>query len=215
MRLFDLEVGADGRNRMMLSPFRARTGRNQPSNSKFIFGPSTWLRGLIQPPPGRALAYVDWSSQEVAIVAALSGDEKMIAAVESGDVYLASPRAPAWPGGRHEGDARRRRGLCKVVVLAMNYGMAPDARRRLGIGRRGALLHGCSSDLPAASLLEPGRRARPLLGYVETVFGWPVHGCSGPVHGAAQLPGASQRRRDAPLGVLLATRRGSLSGAGP
>ena len=32
--------------------------------SKFVFGPSAWLRGLIKPTEGRALAYVDWSQQE-------------------------------------------------------------------------------------------------------------------------------------------------------
>lgn len=58
MRLADLAVGRDGRNRTMLSAFRARTGRNQPSNTKFIFGPSVWLRGLIQPPPGCGIAYI-------------------------------------------------------------------------------------------------------------------------------------------------------------
>jgi len=74
LRLSDLAVGHDGRNRTMLSAFRARTGRNQPSNSKFIFGPSVWLRGLIKPPPGYAVAYIDWAKQEVGIAAALSGD---------------------------------------------------------------------------------------------------------------------------------------------
>jgi DNA polymerase I len=39
-RLTGLEVGRDGRNRCMLSPFKSSTGRNQPSNSKFLFGPS-------------------------------------------------------------------------------------------------------------------------------------------------------------------------------
>ena len=48
LRLARLQVGDDGRNRCLLSPFSARTGRNQPSNSKFIFGPSVWLRGLIR-----------------------------------------------------------------------------------------------------------------------------------------------------------------------
>ena len=52
--------GSDGRNRCLLSPFRSITGRNQPSNARFIFGPSCWLRSLIQPEPGRAVAYVDW-----------------------------------------------------------------------------------------------------------------------------------------------------------
>jgi DNA polymerase I len=49
LRLTDLAVGSDGRNRCLLSAFRASTGRNQPSNTKFIFGPSTWLRSLIKP----------------------------------------------------------------------------------------------------------------------------------------------------------------------
>lgn len=52
LRLADLAVGRDGRNRCLLSAFRARTGRNQPSNARFIFGPAVWLRGLIRPAPG-------------------------------------------------------------------------------------------------------------------------------------------------------------------
>ena len=48
MRLSDLAVGSDGRNRTLLSAFRSRTGRCQPSNTKYIFGPSVWLRSLIQ-----------------------------------------------------------------------------------------------------------------------------------------------------------------------
>ena len=70
LRLEDLAVGSDGRNRTVLSAFRARTGRNQPSNSAFIFGPSVWLRGLIRPPPGMALAHIDYKTQEFAIIAA-------------------------------------------------------------------------------------------------------------------------------------------------
>src|SRR5262249_32008445 len=46
LRLHDLAGGRDGRDRTILSAFRARTGRNQPSNTRFIFGPSVWLRGL-------------------------------------------------------------------------------------------------------------------------------------------------------------------------
>ena len=38
MRLTKFEVGADGRNRTMLSAFGGKTGRNQPSSNKFIFG---------------------------------------------------------------------------------------------------------------------------------------------------------------------------------
>jgi hypothetical protein len=59
LRLNDLAVGQDGRNRTILSVFRSRTGRNQPSNTKYIFGPSVWLRSLIKPPPGYGAAYID------------------------------------------------------------------------------------------------------------------------------------------------------------
>ena len=45
LRLNDLAVGRDGRNRTLLSPFRARTGRNQPSSAKFIFGPAYGCAG--------------------------------------------------------------------------------------------------------------------------------------------------------------------------
>jgi DNA polymerase I len=59
LRIEKLAVGADGRNRTMLSPFGASSGRNTPSANKFIFGPSVWLRGLIKPGPGMAIAYID------------------------------------------------------------------------------------------------------------------------------------------------------------
>ncbi len=48
LRLNELAVGVDGRNRCLLSPYRARTGRNQPSNSRFIFGPSDWRLTSIE-----------------------------------------------------------------------------------------------------------------------------------------------------------------------
>src|SRR5262249_20144852 len=38
LKTFELTVGDDGRNRCMLSAFRSKTGRNQPSNSNFAFG---------------------------------------------------------------------------------------------------------------------------------------------------------------------------------
>ena len=40
LRLNELSIGPDGRNRTLLFAFRAKTGRNQPANSRFIFGPS-------------------------------------------------------------------------------------------------------------------------------------------------------------------------------
>lgn len=128
LRLNDLAVGRDGRNRLILSAFRARTGRNQPSNSRFIFGPSTWLRGLIRPPPGHGVAYVDWSQQEFGIAAALSGDPNMLVAYQSGDPYLAFAKlAGAVPQDATKKSHEAQRNLFKACVLAVQYGMGPDS----------------------------------------------------------------------------------------
>lgn len=128
MRLANLHVGDDGRNRCLLSPFRSRTGRNQPSNSKFIFGPSVWLRGLIKPQPGWGLAYVDWSQQEFGIAAALSGDPAMMAAYRSGDPYLAfAIQAGAVPAHATKKTHEAERDQFKACVLAVQYGMGESS----------------------------------------------------------------------------------------
>jgi len=128
LRLNDLAVGRDGRNRCLVSAFQARTGRNQPSNSRFIFGPSVWLRGLIKPPPGHGVAYIDWSQQEFGIAAALSGDANMLAAYKSGDPYLAfAKQAGAVPQDATKQSHSAQRDLFKACVLAVQYGMGPDA----------------------------------------------------------------------------------------
>jgi hypothetical protein len=179
LRLHDLAVGSDGRNRTMLSAFGASTGRNTPSNSEFIFGPSTWLRGLIKPEPGMAVAYVDWSQQEFGIAAALSGDEAMMDAYRSGDPYLAfgkqAGRIPA-DGGKETHAAERE--LCKACLLAVAYGMGPEAlARRIGkpmpYGRDLLRLH--HETYPAFWQWSDGAESHAmLLGWLRTVFGWLV-----------------------------------------
>jgi DNA polymerase-1 len=124
LRLAGLAVGQDGRNRCLLSAFRARTGRNQPSNSRFIFGPAVWLRGLIRPEPGHGLAYVDWSQQEFGIAAALSGDPHMMEAYASGDPYLAfAKQAGAVPASATKQTHPGPREQFKACALAVQYGM--------------------------------------------------------------------------------------------
>ena len=125
LRLNELAVGVDGRNRCLLSPYRARTGRNQPSTTRFIFGPSAWLRSLIKPEPGRAIAYVDWSQQEFAIAGALSGDAGMMEAYSSGDPYLTfAKQARAVPPDATKTSHPSERARFKVCALAVQYGMA-------------------------------------------------------------------------------------------
>lgn len=128
MRLATLTVGEDARNRCMLSAFRSTTGRNQPSNSRFIFGPATWMRGLIKPAEGYGLAYVDWSQQEFGIAAALSGDIKMLEAYASGDPYLAfAIQAGAVPPDATKQSHKAPREQFKAAVLAVQYGMGPES----------------------------------------------------------------------------------------
>lgn len=128
MRLSTLTVGEDGRNRCLLSPFRSTTGRNQPSNSKFIFGPSTWLRGLIKPAKGFGIAYVDWSQQEFGIAAALSRDPKMMEAYSSGDPYLSfAKQAGAVPMDATKQSHKAAREQFKACVLAVQYGMGAES----------------------------------------------------------------------------------------
>ena len=128
MRLADLAVGADGRNRVLLSVFGAKTGRNAPSSSQFIFGPAVWLRHLIRPRPGYGLAYIDWSQQEFGIAAYLSGDPTMMQAYESGDPYLAfAKQAGAVPPDGDRDTHGHVREQFKQCALALQYGMEKDS----------------------------------------------------------------------------------------
>jgi len=179
LRLNDLAVGSDGRNRTILSAFRSRTGRNQPSNSKYIFGPSVWLRGLIKPPPGHGIAYVDWSQQEFGIAAALSGDAAMQNAYQSGDPYLAfAKQAGIIPQDATKATHGPKRELCKQCVLAVQYGMeAPSLALRIA-----------QPQIVARDLLRSHHETYPrfwawsdaavdqamLFGVISTVFGWPL-----------------------------------------
>lgn len=128
MRLLDLAVGSDGRNRALLSTFRSKTSRNQPSNTKFIFGPAVWLRNLIKPFPDSAIAYIDWSQQEFGIAAALSRDPAMMEAYSSGDCYLAfAKQAKVVPPDGTKTTHKAERDLFKACILGTQYGMGEAA----------------------------------------------------------------------------------------
>lgn len=125
MRQIKLTVGADGRNRTLLSPFQSKTGRNQPSTTKFIFGLPAWVRSLIKPEAGTALAYLDFSSQEIAIAACLSGDDALWQAYASGDPYIQfAIDADLAPRGATKHSHKQERDACKVIMLGVQYGMS-------------------------------------------------------------------------------------------
>jgi hypothetical protein len=179
LRLNDLAVGHDHRNRCLLSPFRARSSRNAPSNSKFIFGPSVWIRGLIRPPPGHALAYLDWRQQEFGIAAALSTDTAMIEAYRSGDPYLTfAKQAGAVPHDATKKTHSTQRELFKQCTLAVQYGMESDSlARRIGqppiVGRELLQAHH-ETYRTFWRWSDAALTAAMFTGSLHTVFGWRV-----------------------------------------
>ena len=214
LRLADLAVGSDGRNRTPLNPYQSKTGRNQPSSVKFIFGPSTWLRGLIRPEVGRAVAYVDWSQQEFGIAAALSEDPAMMDAYQSGDPYLAFGKQ----AGQIPPDATKRthgpsRELFKACVLGVQYGMGEASlARRIS-----------QPTVMARTLLKFHRETYPrfwswsngtedhamIQGFLRTVFGWPIQiGIDANPRSLRNFPCQANGAEMLRLACCLATERG-------
>ena len=162
-----------------------------------------------------ALAYCDWSSQEIAIAAALSGDELLWDAYHTGDPYLAFAIA----AGLAPPDATKQthkaiRNRCKAVVLGTNYGMSA-----YGVAQA-AKIH----ELEAKALLQKHRETyrkfwawaennkdRGLLGLkLETCFGWPIQVTAGDakpntfLNWPMQAHGAEMMR----IACILAVERG-------
>jgi DNA polymerase-1 len=132
----ELHVYPDGRHRPWLNPFGTLTGRNMPSPTQYIFGAPAWMRGYIQAPPGYAFAHIDWSGQEIGVVAALSDDREMIAMYNTGDPHLAFGQRigliPTWVTKEGvKATHSREREICKVLLFGVNYGMS-----KYGFARR-------------------------------------------------------------------------------
>lgn len=177
LKLHDIAVGSDGRNRALLSPFGTKTGRNSPSTVRFIFGPAVWLRSLIRPEPGMALAYIDYEQQEFGIAAALSGDSRMQEAYLSGDPYLAfAKQAGAVPPNATKESHKSERDRFKQCVLAVQYGMGPESlakkiKRPVPYAEELLDLHRASYSV----FWEWSDRVvtfAMLYGYLNTAFGW-------------------------------------------
>ena len=80
---------------------------------------------MIKPEPETALAYLDFSSQEIAIAACLSGDEALWQAYTSGDPYIQfAIDAGLAPVGATKESHKAERNACKVIMLGVQYGMS-------------------------------------------------------------------------------------------
>ena len=180
IRFDGLRVGLDGRTRTSLRPFGSITGRNQPSTTKFAFGPAKWTRGFIRPPEGHGIAYIDFSSQEIGLAAGLSQDERLIAAYNDDDPYIAFAKdAKLIPADATKISHPVIRDRCKAVVLGQNYGMGAqsialqagitpaEARELIGLHKRTYRTFWRWSNETVSSAL--------LSLKMQTVFGWKRH----------------------------------------
>jgi DNA polymerase-1 len=214
MRLNDLAVGHDDRNRTMLSAFRSRTGRNQPGSTKYIFGPSVWLRGLIKPPPGYGVAYIDWSQQEIGVAAALSGDTALQAAYQTGDCYLAfAKQAGAVPQDATKQSHKSARELFKQCMLAVQYGMGAEALAlRIAqppVVSRNLLRTHHETYRPFWRWSDAAVDHAMLTGSLHTVFGWKVYiGENSNSRSLRNFPMQANGAEMMRLAACLATERG-------
>jgi DNA polymerase I len=181
-----LPIGRDGRNRPSLFPFGTLTGRNAHTRSPF--NAHAGVRSFIVFPPDTIGVYLDWRSQEVAVAAAHSGDQALIAAYRSGDVYHAlaqicgftdDPDPEHWKANNQ--DTRQR---MKTLQLAISYGMGVPSLAK-GLDRH---------PLIASGIIERHRRTYPrfwqwrdetiltgmLTRRLESCFGWPLRIATSP-----------------------------------
>jgi DNA polymerase I len=182
LRTIQLSVGRDGRNRTVLWPFSSKTSRTQPKAKHWIYSPAVWMRFLIKPEPGKALAYIDYSSMEFGAAAALSDghtgpSNPMLDLYRSGDPYLNFGKLVDLipPDATHKTHGVIRDRL-KVMCLSAQYGVhAGTLATRLGVSELEAhemLLHhrGLLSQYWAWS--DDWLHHSLNTGTMKTVFGW-------------------------------------------
>lgn len=127
-----LEIGSDGRNRFWLNPFGQKTGRNNPSTNRSLWGLPHTMRSFLKPGPSMATAQVDYGSEEVGIAAALSKDPVLMADYLSGDPYRQF--AAASLGILNPTEQQRQ--VYKATVLGQIYGLGTASlARNLGISK--------------------------------------------------------------------------------
>jgi hypothetical protein len=176
-RLKDFCVGSDGRNRFSTRPFVTKTGRCAPSNKKNLLGAAKWLRYVIQPEPDHSLISMDWVSQELCILAVLSGDPELLKVCQSADAHLACAKrmkmAPEWAT---KDTHPKERNLLKVLNFAVVFGCGAfglATSLKIDLFEAEALLAKHKKIFPVFWKWAQGRVDEGFLtGRMETVFGW-------------------------------------------
>lgn len=116
--------GSDDRAHPYLNAYGAQSARYQPKALGFIHLKAAWMRSLVEPKPGKAIASIDYVSEEFLISALVSKDQNMIKSYASGDVYLAFAKlAGSVPQNATKESHKLQRDRFKATVLAISYGM--------------------------------------------------------------------------------------------
>jgi hypothetical protein len=170
-------VDPDGRSRCYVHPFKTLTGRNAPPSSRFIYGAAKWMRSIVRPTRGTAIAYIDYSAQEIGIAAALSGDSQMWADYASGDPHMDfAIRANLAPAGATKATHREARTTAKMVNLGLQYGqgVAGIAQRlKISEAKAGALKFAHQRSFPSFwSFIDRTLAAADLSGRILTPLAW-------------------------------------------
>lgn len=140
-------IEPDGRIHGVLDTLGAQTGR-MTSSGPNLQNIQPALRGIFQADPGHILLAADFSSVEPRVMAVLSRDEGLIAAVQSSDIYTTMATA-IW-GTAAEGDKQKRK-QAKTACLAISYGQGVTSLgAALGLAEDEAreLLHQFQSQYP-------------------------------------------------------------------
>lgn len=180
LRSNSLGVDTDGRCHTSPFPFATITGRNAPKGRHFPFAFPAWMRGMIAAHHGRAIGYLDFSCEEFAIAAWLSGDRNMQAAYFAGDPYLAvGVLLGLAPKDATKRTHRAVRDLCKVLVLGISYGMSAQGLAwRAGVSEEQAadLLYRCRRAFPVFHQWADDQVARAkALHHITTDYGWEMY----------------------------------------
>ena len=214
MRLNDLAVGSDGRNRTLLSAFRSRTGRYQPSQYRVHLRPERVAARPDQAAAGTRRRVRRLVAAGIRHCRRAVRRHRHAGRLPSGDRYLAfAKQAGAVPADATKDSHGPQRELFKQCALAVPYGMEAE-----GAGpphwsagdRRPRAAAVASRNLPSSSGAGPTprsitpcspARSRPRSAGRCTSARIPIRGRCGISH-------AGQRRRDAAARLLLRHRAG-------
>ena len=179
-KLKGYQLGEDNRSRSRLNMFGQLTGRTNVSTATNPFGAPRMMRTMIHPDEDSAYGYFDFKAQEPNVMAALSQDKNMLAAVDSPDPYLYVAKfvkaVPEYATKKSHPVERER---YKVSYLAIAYDQTPyGLSAKLGVSlAKATFIH--SNILNAFKdykfwikgvKVNAGRR-----GFFETKYGWKYH----------------------------------------